>query len=198
MDGRVEDVDEGHVRRLSVGTNQRWLVPTVSGDDASRPSACPSVRSRHRPPAANLSHGSPDRLRALPSWLLSEAARRGHHAGDRGLRRRGAAQAALHRARRAVGDRPGQPGGARPPPVDRPQEHGRGDQRPRGGGPRRAHARRAGPPPQRRPPDAGRPAALERLNARADAAQDALLAALSEDERRELERLLALVISRSD
>ena len=39
---------------------------------------------------------------------------------------------------------------------------------------------------------------LERLNARADAAQDALLAALSsEDERRELERLLALVTSRS-
>ncbi len=35
--------------------------------------------------------------------------------------------------------------------------------------------------------------ALARLNARADAAQDALLAALSEDERRELERLLGLI-----
>jgi MarR family transcriptional regulator, lower aerobic nicotinate degradation pathway regulator len=36
-------------------------------------------------------------------------------------------------------------------------------------------------------------AALERLNARADAAQDALLAALSAEERRELTRLLTRV-----
>jgi len=35
--------------------------------------------------------------------------------------------------------------------------------------------------------------ALVQLNVRADAAQDALLAALSEDERRELERLLRLI-----
>jgi DNA-binding MarR family transcriptional regulator len=39
--------------------------------------------------------------------------------------------------------------------------------------------------------------ALERLNARVDAAQDALLAALSEEERRELQRLLTLLTTRS-
>ena len=138
---------------------------------------------------------APDRLRQLPSWLLGEAARRGHQLvsdgfAEEGLRKphftvlvaldeRGpASQAEL--GRRLWIDRKNmvavindlEAAGL----VERtPDEHDR----------RRNAVRLT---------NAGT-ATLARLNARADAAQDALLSKLSTAERRELARLLSRVIA---
>jgi len=141
---------------------------------------------------------APDRLRALPSWLLSEAARRGHQLVSDGFAEEGlrkphftvlvalaelgpSSQAEL--GRRLWIDRKNMVA-----VIDDLEAAGLVERTPD----EQDRCRNAV-----RLTRAGR-AALKRLNARADAAQDALLAALSEDERRELERLLALVISRSD
>jgi DNA-binding MarR family transcriptional regulator len=97
---------------------------------------------------------SPRRLTQLPSWLLSEAARRGHALVSEGFAEEGVRKAHY---------------------VERTRDE---------------HDRRRNVVAL----TADGVAALQRLNARADAAQDALLAALSPKERRELERLLARLL----
>jgi DNA-binding MarR family transcriptional regulator len=132
----------------------------------------------------------PDRLRRLPSWLLSEAARRGHTlvaAGfaEEGLRkshftvlvalaeRGSASQADL--GRRLWIDRKNMVA-----VIDDLEAAGLVERTPDEQDRRRNAVRLTGEGT----------AALDRLNARADAAQDALLAALTDAERRELGRLL--------
>jgi MarR family transcriptional regulator, lower aerobic nicotinate degradation pathway regulator len=137
---------------------------------------------------------APDRLRALPSWLLSEAARRGHVLvtegfADEGLRKPHftvlvalselgpSSQAEL--GRRLWIDRKNMVA-----VIDDLEAAGLVE-RTRDEQDRRRNAVRLTP---------SGVDALARMNARADAAQDALLAALTEAERRELERLLAKLI----
>src|SRR3954447_8328431 len=133
---------------------------------------------------------APDRLKRLPSWLLSEAARRGHVLVTDGFAEEGlrtphftvlvalselgpSSQAEL--GRRLSIDRKNMVG------VINVLESLGMVERTADEQDRRRNAIRLTP--------AGVDV-LARLNARADAAQDALLAPLSETERRELERLL--------
>ena len=137
---------------------------------------------------------APDRLRALPSWLLSEAARRGHQLVSEGFAAEGlrkphftvlvalaeigpASQAEL--GRRLWIDRKNMVA-----VIDDLEAAGLVERTPDEQD-RRRNAVRLTP---------SGVDALARMNARADAAQDALLAALTEAERRELERLLAKLI----
>ena len=132
----------------------------------------------------------PDRLRRLPSWLLSEAARRGHTLVTEGFAEEGlrkphftvlvalaelgpASQADL--GRRLWIDRKNMVA-----VIDALEAVGLVERTPDKQDRRRNAVRLT----------AQGTAALHRLNARADAAQDALLAALTDTERRELERLL--------
>src|SRR6478672_13424556 len=92
------------------------VIPTVPGDDAVPAErlarACgPDIGRRRQ----TCTHGCTRPFARAAELALERGRAPRSHAGDRGLRLRGAAQAALHRARRAVGDRPCQPGGARPP-----------------------------------------------------------------------------------
>ena len=140
---------------------------------------------------------APRRLTQLPSWLLSEAARRGHQLVSEGF-----AQEGVRKAHFTV--------------LVALDEHGPASQAELG---RRlwidrsdmvavlndledaGYVERTRDELDRRrnvvAPTASGIDALERLTARVDAAQDALLAALSEEERRELQRLLTLLTTRS-
>jgi DNA-binding MarR family transcriptional regulator len=137
---------------------------------------------------------APERLQQLPSWLLSEAARRGHALVSEGFAEEGlrkphytvlvaltelgaASQAEL--GRRLWIDRKNMVA-----VIDDLEAAGLVERTPDTQD-RRRNAVRLTP--------AGS-AALKRLDARADAAQDALLAALTEGERRELQRLLAKLL----
>ena len=133
---------------------------------------------------------APDRLRALPSWLLSEAARRGHVLVTEGFAEEGvrkphftvlvalaelgpSSQAEL--GRRLWIDRKNMVA-----VIDDLEAAGLVERTPDEQDRRRNAVRLTAAGTQ----------ALARLNTRADAAQDTLLATLTEDERRELERLL--------
>ena len=137
---------------------------------------------------------APDRLRALPSWLLSEAARRGHQLVSEGFAAEGlrkphftvlvalseigpASQAEL--GRRLWIDRKNMVA-----VINDLERAGLVERTPDEQDRRRNAVRLT----------AAGTATLDRLNARADAAQNALLAALTETERRELERLLAKLL----
>jgi DNA-binding MarR family transcriptional regulator len=140
---------------------------------------------------------APRRLTQLPSWLLSEAARRGHQLVSEGFAQEGvrkahftvlvaldehgpASQAEL--GRRLWID------GSDMVAVLNDLEDARYVERTRDELDRRRNVVAL---------TASGIDALERLNARVDAAQDALLAALSAKERRELQRLLTLLTTRS-
>jgi DNA-binding MarR family transcriptional regulator len=141
--------------------------------------------------------GSPRRLTQLPSWLLSEAARRGHQLVSEGF-----AQEGVRKAHFTVLVALDEHGPASQAELGRRLWIDRSDmvavlneleqagyvERARDEHDRRRNVVRL---------TAAGSRALERLNVRADAAQDALLAALSAEERRELERLLALLTTRS-
>ena len=137
---------------------------------------------------------APDRLRTLPSWLLSEAARRGHVLvtegfADEGLRKPHftvlvalselgpSSQAEL--GRRLWIDRKNMVAVINDLEAAALVERTPDEQD------RRRNAVRL---------TAAGTDALARLNARADAAQDALLAALNEAERRELQELLTKLL----
>jgi DNA-binding MarR family transcriptional regulator len=137
---------------------------------------------------------APERLQQLPSWLLSEAARRGHTLVTEGFAEEGvrkphftvlvaltelgpASQAEL--GRRLWIDRKNMVA-----VIDDLEAAGLVERTPDEQDRRRNAVRLT----------AAGTSALERLNARADAAQDALLAALTEGERRELQRLLAKLL----
>jgi DNA-binding MarR family transcriptional regulator len=140
---------------------------------------------------------APRRLRQLPSWLLSEAARRGHQLVSEGF-----AQEGVRKAHFTVLVALDEHGPASQAELGRRLWIDRSDmvavlndlegagyvERTRDERDRRRNVVGLTP--------AGKEA-LARLNARADAAQDALLAALSGEERGELERLLTLLIRRS-
>jgi DNA-binding MarR family transcriptional regulator len=140
---------------------------------------------------------APERLRALPSWLLSEAARRGHQLVSDGFAAEGlrkphftvlvalaeigpASQAEL--GRRLWIDRKNMVA-----VINDLEGAGLVERTPDEQDRRRNAVRLT----------AAGTAALDRLNARADAAQAALLAALSESERHELERLLQKLLQRA-
>lgn len=140
---------------------------------------------------------SPRRLTQLPSWLLSEAARRGHALVSEGFAEEGLRKA--HFTVLVALDEHGPASQAelgRRLWIDRSDmvavlndlEGARYVERTRDDRDRRRNVVAL---------TAAGTEALRRLNARADAAQDALLAALTEAERRELERLLTLVTRRS-
>jgi DNA-binding MarR family transcriptional regulator len=137
---------------------------------------------------------APDRLRQLPSWLLSEAARRGHQLVSDGFAEEGlrkphftvlvalselgpSSQAEL--GRRLWIDRKNMVA-----VIDDLEDAGFVERTPDEQD-RRRNAVRLTPAGTK---------TLARLNARVDAAQDALLASLSATERRELERLLTRVV----
>ena len=135
----------------------------------------------------------PLRLARLPSWLLSEAARRGHQLVSEGFAEEGVRKA--HFTVLVALDEHGPASQAelgRRLWIDRSDMVAVLNDLEAAGYVERERDERD----RRRNVVALTPSgveALARLNARADEAQDALLAALSEDERRELERLLRLL-----
>jgi DNA-binding MarR family transcriptional regulator len=145
-------------------------------------------------PIASDAVDAPDRLRRLPSWLLSEAARRGHQLVSDGFAEVGlrkphftvlvalselgpSSQAEL--GRRVWIDRKNMVAVINDLEAEGFVERTPDEQD------RRRNAVRL---------TTSGTAALKRLNARVDAAQDALLSNLSETERRELTRLLTRVV----
>ncbi len=137
---------------------------------------------------------APLRLTQLPSWLLSEAARRGHQLVSEGFAAEGVRKA--HFTVLVALDEHGSASQAelgRRLWIDRSDMVAVLNDLEAAGYVERARDERD----RRRNVVALTPSgidALARLNARADAAQDALLAPLSAPERRELQRLLTRVL----